>query len=789
MSTRPWQSSANQYYAFDGEKHDLLQRISQTPPPTSNRSSRSPLPATHTQISAPTSPIYGSSALSKSSLLDRISPKVYPPNSKPKQEPPPLSPELGDYIDSQLGEEEEEEEQVIRVLDNNQEFVYQRDFGMGGHQDRDDGDSSGSRSSSPAKKRKLVHPNQSASTSTRQSSPSQNKSNLKAKHTRSKSRSPSIPQTNASPIHKTQPPASRLAVDWSSGSSMKGGSQFGKMSGLTFGFAGCRYDTSAEVLTTGDATSQDRIEATPASELPQSDLQDDVQDSRRVEDKTDTHGHTPPSTAAITRDTSENTRELSKEECGISNGGTSLLHRIGSRGPISDPELAVPLKGGEDHDLSHEVSHEEREMTGCDASPVIGPPLTPPSRSEDIRMDSPPPREPPPHTPEHEPPLEDLTQSPLVASSRTPASPPRSDMAHPEGADEEIKTMEQHAEDLLQDIQKEYLSKTEARSARLPTELKETIPRLPGDTPISPRDHDEHPRIPPSPIVDGISPLVGARSISPILDIYHDIASDAMSASAHTPRSTVENLPSSIARSTSDIDSYDTLLEVDPELDQITKQALGDLIVHNLKLSHNLNANDAMRRAIKFEVDQHARDFLKLATTLARRMDMMGEPPEKTAEVSDVEPNQLSSQSILPDTAENGYLEYLPPIEASEVNEEPQLHEEDIQNFPPGEGMEPVPLGVSRSGSEDEVRAEPNDEPAGEQELDIEPTDEHVERVDSVEYVDEDDYQESGLEIPGVWCVRTGRDRTDTIQEHIEVSEVLAARVKKWVKKNGTSGE
>ena len=79
-----------------------------------------------------------------------------------------------------------------------------------------------------------------------------------------------------------------------------------------------------------------------------------------------------------------------------------------------------------------------------------------------------------------------------------------------------------------------------------------------------------------------------------------------------------------------------------------------------------------------------------------------------------------------------------------------------------------------------------------EQELDIEATNGHVERVDHVddaEPADEGDYEESGLEIPGVWCARTGKDRTDTIQEHIEVSEALAARVKKWVKKHGGSGE
>jgi hypothetical protein len=775
MDTRSWQSSANQYYAFDGEEHDLPHRISKTPPPLStSRSSRSPLPATCTQKSAPTSPMYGPSTLPKSSLLDRISPKRYSPHSNPASESPPLPPELGDYSDSHLGEEEEEEEQVIRVLDNNQELVYQRDFEAEERQDQD-GDPHEPRNSNPVKKRKLVHPNQSTSSSTPQSSPTQNKSNLMTKHPRSKSCSPSAPQSIASPSSQKQPLAPRSGVDWSSSSPMKSGSHFGQLSSLTFGFGG--HDASAEVNTTGETTSRDRIEAATVPEPSRDDRYVDEDDSFRLEDKIDKHEPTPPRTTMIARDR--------REEGGISNRGTSLLHRIGGNGPISDPELVVPLEGGEDHDLDHATNHEEGDMIECDASLAVAPSLIPPSLSEDIPMDPPPPPRKSPRTPIHEEMRKGVSQSASVTSSGKFTPSPQA-----EGADEGIKTMEQHAEDLLQDIHKEYLSRTEARAAFPPTELG-VFSGLPGGASMSHHDHNEHPRSSPTTILDGISPPVGTRSISPILgnDLRY-LTSDAISTSNHASGSTPKNLHSSIARSASDLDPYDTFLKADPELDQITKQALGDLIVHNLKLSHNLDANDAVRSAIKLEVDEHARDFLRLATKLARRMDLIGEPLGGTVKAQDAPPNNhLLVEPTLSDTAENGYLEYLPPIEGSEDSEEPQPPKGDVQPVPSDVEIDSVPPKVSRSDSEDKVKSESNDHPAGEQEPDVEPTDEHAERVDHVESDDEDDSHESGLDIPGVWCARTGRDRTDTLQEHVEVSKVLAARVKKWVRKNGSSKE
>ena len=777
MDTRSWRTSANRYYAFEGEEHEVFHRISKTPPPASTHSSRSPLPATYAQKSAPTPPMHGSSPLPTSSLLARISPKGHSPNSKPTRELPPLSPELGDYHESHLGEEEEEEEQVIRVLDNNHELVYQRDFGTDERQDRD-GDPHEPRNPSPAKKRKLDHPNQPAGPS----SPIQNKSKLM---TRSRSRSPPIPQSFDSPSPENQSLAPRAGVDWRSGSSMKGGSQFGKLSDLTFGFGTHGYDASTEVNTPGKTTSRDRMEPAPVLEHSRGDLHIDKEKSRRLEAQAGTHEPTPPSTTILTGGRGRETREPSREGGGMSNGGTSLHHRTGSNGPISDPELEVPLEGGEDHDPGHEASHEGRNIIECDASTSIAPSLIPPSHSGDIPMDSPPPPRKSPQTAARKELPKDIAPSASVTPSRKFTSSSRA-----EGADQDIKTIEQHAEDLLRDIHKEYLSRTEAQAAFPPAELEGIIPGLPGGASISPRDHNEHPRTFPTPILDGISPVVGTRSISPILGIHlRCLTPEAMSNSAHTPKSSPKNLPSSIARSMSDLDSNDTLLEVDPQLDQITKQALGDLIVHNLILSHNLDANDAVRRAIKLEVDEHARDFLRLATKLARRMDLMGEPLESTVKVRDVEPNQLLVEPILSDTAENGYLEYLPPIEGSEDNEEPRPPKEDIQRVASDVEMDPVPPEVSRSDSADRVKAESNDDPAGEQEPDIEPTDEHVDRVDDVEWVDEDVSQESGLDIPGVWCVRTGKDRTDTIQEHVEVSKLLAARVKKWVRKTGTSKE
>jgi hypothetical protein len=780
MDTRSWHSSANRYYAFSGEEFGLLQRISKTPPPA--RSSRSPPSATYNRKSAPTSPTFGSSTLLKSSLLDRISPKGYSPQSAPGGDLSSSSPVLGGCLDSCM--DEEEEEQVIRVLDNNKELVFQRDFGMDERQDHDS-ELHESRNSSPVKKRKLVHPNQPTNDLTPQPSPTQTESDQKTKHTRSHSHSPPPPQSNATPPPKKQPLASQSGVDWSSGSSSGGGSLFGKRSGLTFGFAGYGYDTSAEVNTTGKATTQNRTEATPGSEPPQDNVREP----------------SPPLTSVITQDQSDQARGPSTEEGGIF-GGTSSLRRIGSHRPTFDPELEVPVGGGADQGSDHEARHEGEMAEDAMLIPPAPPSVLPP-QSEDLHMDPPPPIRTSPRTPSREDPEGSVVQFESVASSRQPTPPPKSrTSSQAEVAEEEIKSMEQHAEDLLQDIQKEFLSKTEARISSSSTELEGIVPGFSteGDPSVSLHDQDEPPRAYSTPILDGISPLVGTRSISPFFDIdHHDLTFDALSISTHTPRSTAGNLPASIVRSTSfptsDPGSNDILLEVDPDVDQITKQALGDLIVYSLKLNHNIDAKEGwensnvFRRAVNQEVDDHARDFLRLAMKLARRMDSMTELCEST-EVPDAEPNQLMAESILPDAAENGYLEYLPPSDGAEGNEEPPPCEEDARLVDSDVEMASVPPEVPHSDSQ-EHRAKPNDEPAGEQKLEIESTNGHVERVDHTDNVepDEGDPEESGLEIPGVWCVRTGKDRTDTIQEHIEVSEALAARVKKWTKKNGGSGK
>ena len=681
--------------------------------------------------------------------------------------------------------DEEEEEQVIRVLDNNKELVYQRDFGMDERQDQD-GELHESQDSSPVKKRKLVHPNQPTNDLAQQPSPAQTKPNQKSEHNRSQSHSPPPPQSNTAPPSKKQPLASQLGVDWSSGSFSGGGSLFGKRSGLTFGFAGFGYDTSAEVNMAGDAILQDRIEAVPASEPPQDNVCEP----------------SLPLISAVAQDQNDQICEPSTEEGGFF-WGTLSLRRIGCYRPTFNPELEVPVGGGADHDSDHEARHEDEEMAeGAMLIPPAPPPVLPP-QSEDLRMDSPPPLRVFPRTPNREGPEGSVVQSESVASSRSPTpsdsrTPPQAGVA-----EEEIKSMEQYAEDLLQDIQKEFLSKTEARISSPSTELAGIIPGLStgGGASVSLHDHAEPLCVYPTPMLDGISPLVGTRFISPFSDIdHHDLTFDALSISTHTPRSTAENLPASIARSTSfptsDPGFNDTLLEVDPDVDQITKQALGDLIVYSLKLNHNFGAkegwenSDDLRRAVNQEVDDHARDFLRLAMKLARRMDSMTELREST-EVPDVEPNQLMAESILPDTAENGYLEYLPPSDGTEDNEEPPPCEEDTQPVDSDVEIASVPLAVPHPDSE-EHRAKPNDEPAGGQKPDIDPTNGNVERVDhagDTEPVDEGDPEEPGPEIPGVWCVRTGKDRTDTIQEHIEVSEVLAARVKKWTKKNGGSGK
>ena len=697
---------------------------------------------------------------------------------------------LGDYLDARL--DEEEEEQVIRVLDNNQELVYQRDFGTDEDQDHE-GEPHESRNSSPVKKRKLAHPNQSTNGSTPQTSPMQNKPNQKAKRTRSHSRTPSHPRSNATSPSRKQP------LDWSSGSTVGGGFAFGKRSGLTFGFAGYGYDTSAEVNTTGKATPQDRIEAVPAPEYTQGDLHEDAHEFCSSQHRIDSREPSASPTPVVIQDRGDHPREPSIEE-GKFSGGTSLLRRIESYRPIS--KLEAPLEGGEDHDPDHEADHEDREMNEVDAFlPPTVPPLAPP-QSEDIRMESPPPpRESPPRTQNRESMPEDV-QSESVASSKQPTPPPEPRTPQAEVAEGWIKSMEQHAEDLLLDIQKEFLSRSEVQASPLPTELERIIPGLPieGDRSTPLRYHDKPLRASPAPILDGISPLLRTRSISPFLDIdHHDIISDAMSVSTHTPRSTPSNHPASMTRATSfppsDLDSNDTAFEVDPELDQITKHALGDLVVHSLKHIHNLSASedwensDVARRAIKQEVDEHARDFLRLAEKLARRMELIGELREST-KLPDLETGQPMAEPILLNTTEDEHLEDLSPIKGAEGNGEPPDYEKDTKHGGSDVEMDPVSPEVPRSDSEDRTR--PNDEPAGEQELDGEPSNElvaHVNDVDDPEYVDEGAFEESGLEIPGVWCAHTGKDRTDTTQEQIEVSKVVAARVRKWAKRNGPSGE
>jgi len=704
-----------------------------------------------------------------------------------------MSPELGDYLDAQT--DEEEEEQVIRVLDNNQELVYQRDFGSDDRQDCE-GELRESRNSSPVKKRKLAHPNQHANKFTPQTSPTQTKPIQKARHARPRSSSPPRPRSNTTSPSRKEPLGSRLGIDWCSGSTTGAGSTFGKQPGLSFGFAGYEYNTSAEVNVTGKATLLDRIQATPTPEPPHDDPHDDTRKSLPFEDRIDTSESSPPIVA--TQDHSDQAPELSAEDGKIS-GGTSLLHRIGSFRPISNPELEGPREGGEQRNLDHEADHEEGETIEDDAlvPPTVPSPVLPP-QSEDLPMDSlPPPRESTAQIPNRENLPEGAAQLGSVASSRsaTSQSEPGTPLQTEEVASEGIKSMEEHAEDLLQDIQKEFLSKN---VSPVSTELGGVIPGLPvdGDASVSLNYLGDPLRTSPSPILDGMAPLVRARSISPSLDVDHrDATPEAMFSHTRTPRSTAGNIPGSISQSTSLImDGFDkdVFLEVDPEVDQITKQALADLIVHSLKLNHNLGANegwensDVVRHAIKQEVDEHARDFLRLAAQLARRMDSMREPSEST-EVPDVELDQPTVEPILPNVAENGHLEVLPPVDIAEDNEELPSCERVTEHVGSDAEMDSVPPEDPQSDP-GEDRAEPNDEPTDEQEPDNDDV-ENVDQGDHDENLDEGAPNEAGQEIPGVWYARTGEVRTDTIREQIEVSEAVAARVRKWVKGNLGSRE
>jgi len=115
-------------------------------------------------------------------------------------------------------------------------------------------------------------------------------------------------------------------------------------------------------------------------------------------------------------------------------------------------------------------------------------------------------------------------------------------------------------------------------------------------------------------------------------------------------------------------------------------------------------------------------------------------------------------------TIEDENLEDLPPITNAEEVKEPTQREKDAKNGSSDVETDPVPPEVPRSASEEDG-AEPNDEPADEQRLTNEPSSEragNVDHADDAEYADEGAFEESGLEIPGVWCAHTGKDRTDT---------------------------
>ena len=220
--------------------------------------------------------------------------------------------------------DEEEEEQVIRVLDNNKELVYQRDCEADERRDHD-GDLHEPRNPSPMKKRKLAHPNQATDDLVSQSPPTQTEPSHKTKHTRSHSPSTSPPPESeaASPSMK-QPLPSRPEVDWSSGSPSGSGSLFGKLSGLTFGFARHEYDAGAEVTTAGNESIQDRVEATSAPQLPQDESRGDTRESRSLNVGSGMGEPSPPLTSVVTQDQSEHAREPPREG-GRDFQGMSLL--------------------------------------------------------------------------------------------------------------------------------------------------------------------------------------------------------------------------------------------------------------------------------------------------------------------------------------------------------------------------------------------------------------------------------------------------------------------------------
>ena len=321
MDARSWHSTANRYYAFSGEKLGFSQRISKTPPPPSTRSSRSPPSATYNRRSAPTSPIFGPSVLPTSSSLRGISPKRYSPQPRPAQGLPPLSPALASCPDSRM--DEEEEEQVIRVLDNNKELVYRGDFEADERRDHD-GDLHESPNLSPVKKRKLAHSNQATDNPVSRSPQTQTESSQETKHT--PSRPPSIPppEPDAAPFSITQPLPSRLEVDWSSGPPSGGGSLFGRVPGLTFGFAGYGFDTCAEVTTTGNESLQDHVEVASAPQSPQDEYRGDTREPHSLNAGSDVCESSPPLTSVATQDQSNHAREPPRGR-GKGFGGKSSL--------------------------------------------------------------------------------------------------------------------------------------------------------------------------------------------------------------------------------------------------------------------------------------------------------------------------------------------------------------------------------------------------------------------------------------------------------------------------------
>lgn len=219
--------------------------------------------------------------------------------------------------------DEEEEEQVIRVLDNNKELVYQRDFGADERQDHD-GDLHESPNSSPVKKRKLAHPNQATDDLVFQSPPMQTEPSQEAKHTPPHPASIPPLEPEAAPFSMERPLPSQLEVDWTSGSPSRGGSLSGKSPGLTFSFAGYGFETSAEVTTAGNEYLQDRIKVVSAPQLLQDKSRGDTREPYSLNAGPGVGKPSPPLTSVVTQDQSEHAREPFRER-GKGFEGTSSL--------------------------------------------------------------------------------------------------------------------------------------------------------------------------------------------------------------------------------------------------------------------------------------------------------------------------------------------------------------------------------------------------------------------------------------------------------------------------------